>query len=335
MIHLRILIITGVIFSLLLNTGCQDRDDKIIGKYRPYENYKEHGSTDSLIELYSPILFDDTIFRDVWWQLKAPKLKNGRLSFYYKKPQGLESPIECVSFGHNGLLLLHGAYSTGFKMSSGLVVQDREIISHPANYVFFGERGVGYLGYNWAAKSTNTDEHTLRVLSYDSSGNVSILNENAALITYGADQYYDDVSTAYTDRSKIDKGYADRTYMKRGEISSGTFKPEIIKVQNVSNIKISPQAAHYTCIGNQVNVFLTLDVQALKVDEAISFAISLPVTSDIKNPGDCSGTINTLLDASKPHGVTADVKSDRAIVNFHAISTEYTTCYISFMYTIN
>lgn len=321
------------LLALLLLAACQNNSTER-GKIRPYVNHREGNSTDTMYELYSPIIAEDTTFRDVWWQLKAPKLQNGRLSFYYKRPQGLLQAIECVSFGHNGLLLLHGAYSAGMHMSSGLIMQDREIATRPINYVFYGEEGTGYLGYNWAEKSTNTDEHTRKVLSYDSTGNVTILNKEGTLTTYGHDRYAQDISDSYTERSKIDKGYADRTYIRATEVSSGTYSPTVTKISNVASITIEEQGAHYTRLGNQVNVAIALYIKPADGNSLTSFTISLPVPASFATAANCTGTINAQLDATKAHGIAADTKNNTAIIQYTPAGNSRVNAHINFTYTV-
>ncbi len=324
-LYLSVYIITIMLIACNSNTK---------QKKRPYVNQIESHKLDSNNDIYSPIILDNDTFRDVWWQLKAPSLLNGRLSFYYKKPQDIPKPIECVSFGHNGLLLLHGAYSTGFRMASGLVVQDREIKSHPANYVFFGENGLGYIGYNWAEKSTNTDANTRAVLSFDSTGNVSILNSEGDFITHGNDRYQNDVSDQYNDRSKIDLGFANRTYLKNDVISSGTYTPSIKKVENISAAEIVTSGAHYTRIGQQVTVTIALSITSSASSKRSSFTISLPITSNFTTIGDCTGTINMPLDASKHYGIQADVSKNCAVVTFTSITNKKIQGHLSFTYTL-
>lgn len=321
-------------WAILMLVACNNNNTIEKQKKHGYISYRDGNSFDTCYEIYSPILLDDTVFRDVWWQLKAPSLQNGRLSFYYKKPQNTDKPIECVSFGHNGLLLLHGAFTNGFHMSSGLIVQDREINNYPANYVFFGERGEGAIGYNWAEKSTNTDAHTRKVISFDSTGNVSILNKEGEFVTYGNDRYQYDVSDYYDDRSKIDMGFANRTYVKTDDVGSGVFSPYIKKIENVTDIKVETSGAHFTRIGNQVSVAMVLQITPGLSSKKTTFTVSLPIQSNFTSLVDCTGVINAALDANQYHGVQADVKSKCAIITFIPSTSKMMSSHINFTYTL-
>lgn len=114
--------------------------------------------------------------------------------------------------------------------------------------------------------------------------------------------------------------------------TEGTWTPTLTSVANISNS--AAYLSQYFRVGNIVNCFGRVDLQATLTATTTRLGISLPIPSDFTLNYDCSGTGQAPAVAGMSVAVRGDTTNDRAEIAFTSNDTSSQQVFFHFSYVV-